>query len=121
MRIPTDKPLAKWIRELIKADKVYLFYQTKEWKELRREVLEDNHYECAECVKKGKYTRADCVHHNMEVKTHPHLALSKWYTNPTTEETERNLIPLCNDCHNLIHDKLGNWQRKDKFTNKERW
>lgn len=120
MRVPTDKPLAKWIRELMRADRIELFYQTKEWKELRQEVLFENHYECAECKKKGKITRADCVHHHMEVKIRPDLALSKYYTDAKGEQHQQ-LIPLCNECHNIIHDKLGEWQRKDKFTNEERW
>lgn len=120
MRIPTDKPLAKWIRELIRADRIELFYLTKDWKELRLEVLEENHYECQRCMEKGKYTRADCVHHVNEVKTHPHLALSKYYTDAEGKQ-QKQLIPLCNECHNIIHDKLGQWQRKDKFMNEERW
>ena len=120
MRIPTDKTLAKWIRELIRADKVHLFYQTKEWKELRREVLEDNHYECQRCKEKGKYTRATCVHHVNEVRVRPDLALNKYYTDAEGKQ-QKQLIPLCDACHNIEHDKLGNWQRKDKFTNEERW
>ena len=120
MRIPTDISLARWIRELIITDRVQLFYQTKEWKELRQEVLYENHYECAECKKKGKYTRADCVHHINEVRHRPDLALSKHYTDAEGKQ-QQQLIPLCNECHNIIHDKLGEWQRKDKFTNEERW
>lgn len=120
MRIPTDKPLAKWIRELIAADKVELFYQTNEWKNLRKEVLRDNHYECQHCKAKGRYTRADCVHHVNEVRVKPELALSKHYTDGEGRQ-QLQLVPLCNTCHNIVHDKLGEWQRKDKFTNEERW
>jgi len=120
MRIPTDKSLAKWIRELIRADKVHLFYQTKEWKELRLKVLEENHYECQRCLEKGKYTRATCVHHVNEVRIRPDLALSKYYTDAEGKQ-QKQLMPLCDACHNLEHDKLGEWQRKDKFINEERW
>lgn len=121
MRIPTDKPLAKWIRELIQDDKVQLFYQTKEWKELRQEVLFENHYECQHCKAKGKYTRADCVHHVNEVKVRPDLALSKYYTDHEGNE-HKQLIPLCNECHNIVHDRLGHRERESKkFTNVERW
>lgn len=120
MRIPTDISLATYIRNLIRQDKVEQFYQTNEWKELRQEVLEDNHFECAECIKKGRYTRADCVHHVNEVRHRPDLALSKYYTDAEGKQ-QKQLVPLCNECHNIIHDKLGNWQRQDKFTNEERW
>lgn len=120
MRIPKNVPLATYIRQLIAVDKVGLFYLTDDWLELRAEVLEEFHNECTECLKKGNYTRADCVHHVNEVKKRPDLALSKHYTDEDGIK-KRNLVPLCNKCHNLVHDKLGEWQRKDKFVNKERW
>ena len=120
MRIPTDISLERYIRELIQTGDEWKFYKTKEWIELRQEVLYEHHYECQECLKRGRYTRADCVHHINEVKNRPDLALSKFYTD-TEGNKKKNLMPLCNRCHNDIHDKLGNWQRKDKFQNVERW
>lgn len=120
VRIPTDISLARYIRELIQADEIYKFYKSNEWIELRQETLHEYHYECQECLKQGRYTRADCVHHINEVKNRPDLALSKYYTDEDGN-TKKNLMPLCNRCHNDIHDKLGEWQRRDKFTNTERW
>lgn len=120
MRIPTDISLATYIKQLEAAGELEQFYQTKEWKELRAEVLIDNHYECAECIKRGRYTRAVCVHHVNEVRNRPDLALSKYYTDQEGKQ-HKQLIPLCNTCHNEIHDKLGKWQRKGKFINVERW
>lgn len=121
MRIPTEIPLAKYIRQLIRDNKVEQFYQTEDWKELRGEVLEDFHNECQECLKRGKVTTAElCVHHVNEVRVRPELALSKYYVDEKGQR-QPNLVPLCKICHNLVHDKLGEWQRKDKFTNEERW
>lgn len=120
MRMPTDIPLATWIRQLIKANRIELFYKCQEWIELRLEVLIDNHYECAECLKRGIYTRADCVHHVNEVRKRPELALSKYYVDAEGKK-QKQLVPLCNKCHNIIHDKLGNYQKKNRFTNEERW
>lgn len=120
MRIPNDKPLAVYIRQLIAEDRVEEFYWTDDWKELRQEVLDDLHNECQRCLKKGRYTRAVCVHHVNEVRHRPDLALSKYFIDAEGNK-QRQLIPLCNICHNIEHDKLGKWQRKDKFTNKERW
>lgn len=120
MRIPKDIPLAVYIRRLIRENRVEEFYQTEEWKELRLDVLDDFHYECQRCLEKGKYNRAICVHHVNEVKNRPDLALSKVYVDKEGKERIQ-LLPLCNKCHNLEHDKLGEWQKKDKFTNKERW
>lgn len=120
MRVPIDKPLRKYILELIARDEVEKFYFTENWKELREDVLEELHNECQECLKKGKYTKADCVHHVNEVKVRPDLALSKYYIDQHGQK-QRNLLPLCNTCHNIIHDKLGKYIHQNKFTNKERW
>lgn len=120
MRIPTDIPLDKYIRNLIADNRIIDFYKSYEWQQLRKEVLEENYYECQECLKRGRYTKADCVHHVHEVRHVPALALSKIYIDKDGKE-QKQLVPLCNTCHNIIHDKLGEWQKKDKFTNKERW
>lgn len=120
MRIPKDIPLAKWIRQLIAEGKEAKFYLTEDWKELRLDVLREHHYECQECLKTGIYTRADCVHHANEVKKRPDLAMSRFYIDQEGNR-QQNLVPLCNKCHNVVHDKLGEWQRKDKFTNEEKW
>jgi 5-methylcytosine-specific restriction endonuclease McrA len=120
MRVPKEIPLAVYIRRLIAADKIEQFYFTKDWKELRLDVLEELHFECQECLKKGNYTEAVCVHHINEVRHRPDLALSKYYIDHQGKQ-QRNLVPLCNQCHNDVHDKLGEWQNKDKFTNEERW
>ena len=120
MKIPQDIPLHVYIKQLIANDKVAEFYQTDEWKALRQEVLEDCFYECQECLKKGNYTRADCVHHVNEVRKNPALALSRYYTDKDGNK-QMQLVPLCNACHNLVHDKLGEWQNKDKYRNAERW
>ena len=120
VRIPRDIPLSKWIRKLIKADNVELFYFTDDWKELRQEVLDDLHNECQECLKKGNYTRADCVHHVNEVRKRPDLALSKFYTDEEGKQ-QRQLIPLCNKCHNIEHKKLEKHRENNRFSNEERW
>ncbi len=120
MRIPRDIPLAVWIRRLIAEDRVELFYFTEEWKALRLDVLEELHYECQECLKHGEYTRADCVHHVNEVRHRPDLALSKYYIDSKGNK-QRQLVPLCNQCHNIVHPEKLKKNIKEKFTNEERW
>lgn len=120
MRVPSDIPLATWIKQLIAVGMLPVFYQTKDWQELRAAVLDDLHYECQHCLERGEYVRADCVHHVNEVRVRPDLALSMWYVDEHGQR-QRNLVPLCNTCHNLVHDKLGEWQKRGKFTNEERW
>lgn len=122
MRIPRDIPLAVYIKRLIKADKIQLFYYSEDWKELREDVLDFFHHECQECLKRGDYTKADCVHHVNHVTSHPEMALSKWYYDFETGETKSNLVPLCNACHNQAHpEKAQIGKAKEKFTNEEKW
>jgi len=120
MRVPIDRPLSMWIRQLIARDKVFLFYYTDEWKELRAEVMEYFHSECQECLKRGRYTRADCVHHVNHLRDAPQYALSKYYTD-SKGERQYNLVALCNDCHNKAHPEKAVKGNKERFTNEERW
>ena len=120
MRIPKNIPLAKFIKQLIKEGKIEQFYFSEDWKDLRKQVLDDFFNECQECLKKGRYTRAVCVHHVNEVKDRPDLALSRYYIDKEGNK-QPNLVPLCNQCHNIVHDKLGQFHNKNKFTNTELW
>lgn len=115
--------LGVYIRQLIAEDKLYRFYKSREWLQLRDEVLRDNHYECQHCLRRGKYTRAVMVHHVNEVRKRPDMALSKTYIDIEGRE-QKNLVPLCFACHETEHDrfeKIRSDQGKEKFTNKERW
>jgi 5-methylcytosine-specific restriction enzyme A len=96
------------ILQLIKENNLMKFYKGKEWKALRMEALERDHYECQSCKRKGKYSRAKNVHHIKEVKTHPELALNL-----------DNLECICIQCHNDEHKRLE--IHKPKFVNEERW
>lgn len=120
----SDNELAAYIRRLIAEDKLYVFYKSRAWMELRNEVLRDNHYECAHCLQHGKYTRAVMVHHVNEVRKRPDMALTKEYKDDMSGKMVKNLVPLCNACHEAEHDRFENKraeQGKEKFTNKERW
>ena len=121
MRIPKDIPLKVYIQRLIEEDRIEEFYCSSDWRELREEVKNFFHYECQECLKRGVITTDElCVHHVNEVRDRPDLALSRYYVDHKGQR-QYNLIPLCKTCHNVTHDKLGEWQRRDKFTNEEKW
>lgn len=112
--------LVKWIKELIKLGKLLDFYRSTHWQKLRKEVLEEQREECQECLKIGKVTRANTVHHIQFVDRHPDLALSKYYTYKGKQY--RNLIAVCPECHNKLHpEKHKNKSKKQKFINEERW
>jgi 5-methylcytosine-specific restriction protein A len=98
----TDEFL-NWLKDLINKKNLHPFYTSSKWINLRAEVLKELKSECQECNKHGMYKRADTVHHVQYVKKHPHLSLSKFYNYNGKEY--RNLIPLCSECHNKVHNR----------------
>ena len=126
MRIPTSTTLTNWIYELIRVDKLYKFYKTNEWLNLRDEVMRDHHYECVRCEQLGAWSkeggrlhrsnhaylaRAATVHHEYEVRRYPSLALTRYIDTP--EGRREVLHPLCNTCHNEIHGRLLLGQKQE--------
>lgn len=99
-----------WIKSLIASDKMVKFYQWKPWRELRLVALERDNHECQVCKRKGKYSKGRNVHHLIEVKERPDLAL-----------TLSNLETVCIQCHNIIHDKRLKNDKRKPFVNDERW
>jgi len=69
------------------------FYSSKEWKRVRKQVLEESYYICARCHRPSKEL---IVHH--KIKLTP-LNIN----NPDITLNTDNLIPLCINCHNIIH------------------
>ena len=112
----------RYILELLAKDNIDKFYATRQWRQLRTEVLEEQHNECYICKQDGKIVKADCVHHHIHVKDNPRLALSKTYTDEEGNE-QVQLMCLCNSCHNKVHDEKLKYRNKSKkmFTNEERW
>jgi 5-methylcytosine-specific restriction endonuclease McrA len=105
--------LVKWITSLIQNNNIKAFYNSALWEHKRAEALERDNNECQKCKGRGKYKRADCVHHEKHVKDRPDLALDL-----------DNLTSLCNSCHDEEHpEKLYRSRNKSnkKFINEERW
>lgn len=94
----------------INADRLMKFYKSPEWFAVREQARNRDNYECQLCKEAGRYHRVENVHHIKEVKTHPHLSL-----------TLSNLQCLCISCHNKVHERLDDEERKPKFVNEERW
>ena len=109
--------LKKWIKELLTQGKIDDFYKSKYWRKLRKEVLKEQKEKCQECLKLGKITKANTVHHVQFVDKHPELALSKFYTYKGKQY--RNLICVCPDCHNKLHPEKH--KQKKELINEERW
>ncbi len=110
----------KTIKYLIEIDRLDIFYHSKEFKKIKKQVQKEFHFECLRCKENKRLTLVDehdPVHHVKEVKQFPELALSKYYKDEQGR-LQRNLIPLCFECHNIVHDRFN---KISKFTNKERW
>lgn len=123
MHVPSDKPLALWIRELLADGIEWKFYKTDEWLELRDDIMAEQHNECEMCRDRGEYARAETVHHVNEIRDRPDLALSRTYIDGKGRR-QRNLMALCFTCHNKVHNRFqGGWWRKkkEKPLTEERW
>ncbi len=84
-------------------------YRGKRWTRKRDAILRRDDYECRNCRRYGKHTLATTVHHVYFLKDYPKM----WLVND-------NLISLCNDCHNKMHNRTNDeatelaiyWQNK---------
>lgn len=119
------KELVRWIEYLISINRLDKFYHSKYFKKVKKEVLNEQHYECQRCKEKGKLTivkptlkRSGVVHHEQYVRSHPELALSKHYYDRFGNK-KRNLIVLCNECHEIVHDRYAKTDKEP--LNIERW
>ncbi len=120
-RPKTQAELTAWIKRLAAEDNMREFYLSGGWRRLSRHVryqLDNN--ECQICKQRGKYTQAHSVHHVNGVKERPDLAMSVWYYD-ADGTCKRNLISICEPCHNEVHGKYMHGIRREKYTNEERW
>lgn len=113
----TGEQLLK-LQEKISTDNVDSFYHWKDWEHLRAEVLRMDNHECQICKRKGRYRRADIVHHVKYLKDRPDLALSIW------DGEERQLVSVCRQCHEDLHPERTVRYRYGKTVKpitEERW
>lgn len=100
------------------------FYQSIAWKNKRKQILDRDNKECQWCKAKGKVAIDDInkrtesgrkkiqlvVHHILELKDYPELALN-----------DDNLITVCFECHERHHERaLGSMRKEPKYDD-EMW
>lgn len=100
------------------------FYNSRTWRKLSHKVIKDGNGECYFCRQKGRVTDAVLTHHVNELKLRPDLAYSLTYVDEHGMEKPQ-LIPLCHDCHEKIHER-GIYSEPDKtqenkFWQEEKW
>ena len=86
------------------------FYRSAAWLRKRAEILERDNNECQRCKRRGRYHRAECVHHKLHLDKRPDLALD-----------DGNLESLCLSCHDEEHPEKLRKNSPKKFINVERW
>lgn len=99
------------------------FYNSRAWRRLSREVISEQHGECQLCRTRGRYARADLVHHVRPLRLFPALAYERYYTD-SQGERRKQLIACCRDCHEEIHgraERSRENQGKHAYSNAERW
>ncbi|WP_373762795.1 HNH endonuclease [Jeotgalibaca porci] len=76
------------------------FYFSYAWKKKRQKILRFYNFECQLCKSNGKVTLAEhtkiIVHHIKPLEYFPELKFE-----------DDNLIALCHDCHNKVHETFG--------------
>lgn len=109
------------IQAVINENGTHYFYTSRTWKRKRNEILKADNYECQICKSKGKYSRAEIVHHIKHLDEYPELGLSETYIDDNGQE-HRNLISVCRECHeNVCHpERLKKFKAKEPLTI-ERW
>lgn len=100
------------------------FYDSGNWKQLRKQVKKRDNYECQECKRNGRvqidtndYSEKAkrkkimlVVDHIKELEDYPELALDI-----------DNLETLCVNCHNKKHGRVFKFKYKEPKWNDERW
>lgn len=70
------------------------FYHTRRWKRKQAKILKRDGYLCQESKRYGVTAEATTVHHIWPLEDYPAYAFADW-----------NLISLCGEKHNQMHDR----------------
>lgn len=73
------------------------FYKSGKWKHLRKVILQRDGFMCQVSKRYGKHIQADTVHHIFPRDEFPEYRYQSW-----------NLISICNEVHNRLHDRVTN-------------
>ena len=71
------------------------FYKDKRWIRKREAILRRDGYMCRMSARYGKKVPATTVHHIFPLTEYPQYKLEGW-----------NLISVCADAHNRLHDRV---------------
>ena len=72
------------------------FYKSQEWQRCREYVWQRDRGLCVDCIKRGRVTAAEEVHHVTEITPEN-------ITDPGITLNPDNLVSLCRECHRRRH------------------
>lgn len=109
------------IQTLVNKGNEHAFYVSREWKDVRKELLNRDNNECQRCkgkfvvdhhpIKKVCVTKARYVHHIKPMKDYFSYALDM-----------DNLVSLCFSCHEIVEGRSGKWKKPSKKRlTEEKW
>lgn len=84
------------------------FYKSKMWERCRVAALSRDRYLCQDCLKKGRITQAEEVHHIRPLTPDT-------VDNPEITLNLDNLVSLCHQCHTDRHAKREKRYTVDEF------
>lgn len=76
--------------------RIQKFYNSKEWRTKREEIMARSNGLCVICWLRGKVCSASSVHHIVKLRDNFDLRL-----------TDNNLIAVCRDCHELVESSCS--------------
>ena len=72
------------------------FYKSAAWKHIRDTAMKRDAYLCVDCLKSGRFTPAEEVHHIVPLT--PENVM-----NPAITLDMENLVSVCRECHKKRH------------------
>ena len=86
------------------------FYKSKAWLNCREAYIKSQRGLCEECLKEGRLTPAEIVHHKVEL-TPDNI------NDPNISLNFDNLEAVCHACHDKIHDRRKRRYHVDELGN----
>ena len=84
------------------------FYKSKAWQACRASYLAKAHYLCEDCLRQGRFTPAEIVHHIIPLTPEN-------ITDPGVSLNHENLRAVCRECHAQEHGARPRRYKVDDF------
>lgn len=96
------------------------FYRSRAWKNRSKKIRKYYKNKCQRCKSLGKLTEATLVHHDKPLRDYPELAMEMYRITRDGRKVPQ-LIPLCDECHEIIEVERGTRNTNKKKLLTEEW